>query len=123
MKSRGTARKIARVLLGVLLFAQVALAVAGCDWLRVAPAQAIGAKAGEPTCHEAPARTVNLCLAHCLGADQSTDTPQVAIPAWSQAALLVIAYVERAPTREAILQYTLPRPGAPPRIRFQSLLL
>lgn len=124
MNSRRTVRKIASVLLGALLFAQAVLAMAACDWLRVAPAQAIMAKAGEASCHDEPAQNANLCLTHCLGADQSTDTPQVAIPVWSQAFLLVIVDVERAPSRAAILHYTLQRPGAPPpRILYHSFLI
>ena len=107
-----------------MLFAQAALAAAACDWLRVAPAQAIMAKAGEPSCHEKPAQNANLCLSHCLGSDQSADTPQVAIPAWNQSSLLVIGVLERAPALKAILHYTLPHPGAPPpRILYHSFLI
>ena len=112
------------MLLGAMLFAQAALAVAACDWLRVAPAQAIMAKAGEPSCHEEPAQNTNLCLSHCLGSDQSADTPQVAIPAWNQASFLVIADLELAPAPRIALRYTLPYPGAPPpRILFHSFLI
>jgi hypothetical protein len=107
-----------------MLFAQVAVAVAACDWLRARPAQAIMAKAAEPSCHEMPAQNTNLCLAHCLGNDQSADTPQVAIPAGSAAIFLVVVGIQRAPLREAMLPYTLPRPGAPPpRILFQNFLI
>ena len=124
MASRGTVKKIANVVLGAMLFAQAALAVAACDWLRVAPAQAIMAKAGEPSCHEQPAQSTNLCLAHCLGADQSTDTPQVAIPVWSQSSLLVIVDIELVPVPKVVLRYTLPHPGAPPpRILYHSFLI
>ncbi len=113
-------KKIAGVLLGVLLLAQAALAIAACDWLRVAPAKALAEKSNEPSCHEQPARNANLCLAHCLSADQSADTPQFAIPAWSQASLLVVLGIERSP-RRLTTHFTLPRPGAPPpRILFQT---
>ncbi len=124
MNSRGTVRKIASVILGTMLFAQAALAVAACDWLRVAPAQALAAKAAERSCHEEPARNANLCLAHCLGSDQSADTPQVAIPAWSQTSFLVIVGIESVPAPQADLRYTLPQPGAPPpRILFHTFLI
>ena len=124
MASRGIVKKIASLVLGAMLFAQAALAAAACDWLRVAPAQAIAAKPSEPTCHDEPAQNANLCLSHCLGSDQSADTPQVAIPAWSQASFLVIADLERAPVLKAVLRYTPPHPGAPPpRILFQSFLI
>lgn len=124
MNSRGTVKKIVTVLLGAMLFAQAALAVAACDWLRVAPAQAIAAKPSEPTCHDEPAQNANLCLTHCLGADQSMDTPKVAISAWSQSSLLVIGAVARAPAPKAALRFTLPPPGAPPpRILYHSFLI
>ena len=124
MASRGTVKKIANVVLGAMLFAQAALAVAACDWLRVAPAQAIMAKAGEPSCHEEPAQNTNLCLSHCLSNDQSADTPQVAIPTWNQASFLVIVAFESAPLPQGSRRYTLTHPGAPPpRILFQSFLI
>src|SRR5688572_24573234 len=124
MLSKSLRRHLAQGLLCATLFAQAALAVAACDWLRVAPAQAIVAKAGEPSCHEEPARNANLCLAHCLGADQSMDTPQVAIPVWSQSSLLVIVDLVRAPALRTVPQYTPPHAGAPPpRILFQSFLI
>ena len=124
MSSRRTVKRIASIVLGAMLFAQAALAAAACDWLRVAPAQAIMAKVGEPSCHEEPAQSANLCLSHCLGNDQSADTPQVAIPAWNQASFLVIVDLERAPVLKAVLHYTPPHPGAPPpRILFQSFLI
>ena len=77
-----TRARVARLMLGLLLFTQGALAMAGCDWLRAAPALAISASSSQPPCHEAPAVNANLCLAHCLSADQSTDTPQVVVPVW-----------------------------------------
>ena len=124
MICRRSVRKIASVLLGVLLFAQAALAVADCVWLRAAPARAIMTEADEPSCHDQPASNSNLCLAHCLGNDQSADKPEVAIPAWSQAYFLVVVDIESVWAPQAVLHYTLPRPGAPPpRILFQSFLI
>ena len=124
MMSARPIRSFAVVLLGALLFAQAALTVAACDWLRVAPAQAIMAKAGEPSCHEEPATNANLCLAHCLGNDQSADTPQVAVPAWKQASILVMVAFESAPLPQGNLHYALSRPGAPPpRILYHSFLI
>lgn len=115
---------VARILFGAMLFAQAALAVAACDWLRAAPAQAIMAKAGEPSCHEEPSNNANLCLAHCLGNDQSAYTPQVAIPARSQASLLVVGAIESASLFQDGRSYTLARPGAPPpRILYHCYLI
>jgi hypothetical protein len=124
MLARSIRRHVAQVMLGATLFAQAALAVAACDWLRVAPAQVFVAQAAEPSCHVEPARNANLCLAHCLGADQSADTPQIAVPVWSQAVLLTVVAFDIAPSSQAILRHTLPRPGAPPpRILFQTFLI
>jgi len=121
MVSRRTRVFVAQLMLGVLLFAQAALSMAGCDWQQAAPARAIAAKSIEPPCHEEPASNANLCLAHCLSADQSADTPQVAVPAWMDAAPLLIAVSERWSPRAAIIAFVLPRPAAPPpRILFQS---
>lgn len=124
MMSARPIKRFAVVLLGALLFAQAALAVAACDWLRVSPAQAIMAKAGEPSCHEDQAKYANLCLSHCLGNDQSAGTPQIAVPAWNRSSLLVIADIELAPAPRIALSYTLPYPGAPPpRILYHSFLI
>jgi hypothetical protein len=68
---------------------------------------------------------VNLCLAHCLGEDQSLDKPLVKVPALSAApvfsmpALLVSPHEARVPRRLAVPH----APGPPPRILFQSLLI
>jgi hypothetical protein len=111
-------------MLGVLLFAQAALALAGCDWLRAAPALAISASSSRAPCHEEPAVNPNLCLAHCLSADQSTDTPQVVVPVWVDAAPIAIVAIEPWIIPVLDLQFVLPRPSAPPpRILFQSFLI
>ena len=124
MLPRSRIRVSAKALLAALLFAQAAVAAAACDWLRVAPAQALIAKANQPSCHEEPAGNANLCLAHCLSADQSADTPQVAIPACPHLTPLVVREIESTPSRKPALHFTLPRPGAPPpRILFHSFLI
>lgn len=107
-----------------MLFAQAALAIAACDWARVAPAMALGAKPGEPSCHEAPVRNANLCLAHCLSFDQSPDLPQVLVPTMPAAPALIVE-MPREPTPDiAATRFRLPYPAAPPpRILFQSFLI
>ena len=111
---------VARMMLGALLFAQAALAGA-CDMPSAAPALAFVAAPDRPTCHQAPARNANLCLAHCLSADQSSDTPQLpAMMSWS-APVLIVALADAATAHEVAVRYALPRPPAPPpRILFQS---
>jgi len=69
-----TRTRVAQLVLGLLLFTQGALAMAGCDWSRAAPALTVAASSSQPPCHEVPAINANLCLAHCLSADQSADT-------------------------------------------------
>jgi hypothetical protein len=116
--------RVSLILLGALLFAQAALAVAACDWLRVAPAMALAAKAGPPACHEAPARNANLCLAHCLSFDQSPDSPQVQVPAMPAAPALIVEMPDEPTPGIGATRFRLPYPGAPPpRILFRSFLI
>jgi hypothetical protein len=119
-----THARVAQFMLGVLLFAQSALALAGCDWLRAAPALAISASSSHPPCHEEPAVNPNLCLAHCLSADQSADTAQVVVPAWVDCAPIAVVAFDRWVAPIVDLQFVLPRPSAPPpRILFHSFLI
>jgi hypothetical protein len=121
MISRRSRTRVAQLALGVMLFAQVALATAACDWLQAAPARAIAANSSEQPCHEEPTNNANLCLAHCLSADQSADTPQVVFPAWIDTVPLTVAVRDRWSGPVQIVQFVLSRPAAPPpRILFQS---
>jgi hypothetical protein len=114
---------VAQCMLGVVLFAQAAIASAACDLERASPARAF-AQTASPPCHEETKQNANLCLAHCLSADQSTDTPQLVVPAWIGAAPLAIAVVVPVRDRVLGLQHVLPHPAAPPpRILFQSFLI
>lgn len=124
MVRHGTRVRVAQFMLGLLLFAQAALALAGCNWLRAAPALAISASAGQPPCHEESAVNPNLCLAHCLSADQSAATPQVVAPVWIDSPPIMVAVIDRWTGRAEDLRFVLPRPSAPPpRILFQSFLI
>lgn len=124
MNRRAMRNRVSLVLLGALLFAQAALAVAACDWLRVAPAKALATKADAPSCHQEPARNPVLCLAHCLNFDQSSDRPQLQMPAISSAPTLVVVMPEVQALRVVDRRYRLPLAAAPPpRILFQSFLL
>lgn len=105
-------------MLAALLFAQAALAIAACDWLRRAPAQAFTA-AEAPSCHEAPAKNANLCLAHCLGGDQSADTPSVPVVAFAAIPVLVVSTAPALAMARDV-RAEIPYPGPPPRIRFHS---
>jgi hypothetical protein len=119
-------RLAARTLVGALLFSQAAVALAACDWLRRAPAHAIAQAeqpAAEARCHEQE-RNVNLCVAHCLGEDQSLDKPAASIPAFDAAPVLILSVIAPAPHFAArAAEFVPPAAGPPPRIRFQTFRL
>lgn len=124
MVRRRTRTRVARFLLSLLLFAQAALAMAGCDWPGASPALAIAASSSPPPCHVEPAVNPNLCLAHCLSADQSAATPQLVVPVWIDSPPIMVAVAYRWTGRAASLRFVLPRPSAPPpRILFQTFLI
>ncbi len=126
MIPRRLLRLAARTLVGALLFAQAAVALAACDWLQRAPAHAIAQAeqpAAEARCHEQE-RNVNLCVAHCLGEDQSLDKPSVSIPAFAAAPVLLLSLIALAPLHAARdAEFVPPAAGPPPRILFQTLRL
>lgn len=127
MVARSTLKAMARLALAALLFTQAALVLAACESVRRAPALAVALaalQAGDATCHE-QGGNANLCLAHCLGGDQSLDKPLVKIPALPNAPVfslltpLVSPHGARAPRHLAV-----PHAAGPPlRILFQSLLI
>jgi len=127
MLLRSKLKAMARLALAAVLFTQAALVFAACESLWRAPALVIAlaerAIDGE-NCHE-PGINVNLCLAHCLGDDQSLDKPLVKVPALAFAppffvpAVQVLPDAARAPQRRAV-----PHAAGPPlRILYQSLLI
>lgn len=123
MNFRGIAKQIATVLLGAMLFAQAAIAAAACNAPDRSPAMAFEDEVAMP-CHEAPPQNKNLCLAHCLSADQSADTLQVVVPAWNGAAAFIVAVAGYASKPVAMPRRMAPRAAAPPpRILFQSFLI
>jgi len=117
--TRAALRATARLLIGALLFAHGALAIAACDWLARAPAEAVAGAI--PDCHQAAVSNANLCLAHCLGEDQSTTAPQVPLAALVQAVFVVPEVPVLLPATFA--RSALRATGPPPRIRFQTLRL
>ena len=123
MLSRSRTRDCAKILLAALLFAQAAVAAARCDMPDLSPAQVFTQPESMP-CHEEPARNANLCLAQCLSADQSADTPQFVVPAKSGIAPLVVMVADGPNGQAAKLRHEPPRPaGPPPRILFSRLLI
>jgi len=123
MLVRSRVRRFARVALASVLFAQMAIAAAVCNMPDRSLAQVFEQDVAMP-CHEAPPQNRNLCLAHCLSADQSADTPQVVVPGWSGIVTLVVAVAESS--REPVIFPRGREPHAaapPPRILFQSFLI
>ena len=60
---------MSRLLLGLLAFAQAALAWSACDWLERAPQRAIAQHQSQPAegdCHRVGVPLANLCLMHCM---------------------------------------------------------
>jgi hypothetical protein len=119
--NRMSRRAIARILAATLLFAQAIVAFADCQMPTRSPAAAIAAKPAP--CHESSGEK-NLCVAHCLAADQSLDKPQVSPLAPALAPVLVLHEAMQVPQSWSRPQHRVTAAiGPPPRIRFQSLLL
>ena len=127
MISRSTLKGLARLAIAAMLFTQAALVFAACESARRMPALVIALaeqKIDGGDCHE-QAVNVNLCLAHCLGEDQSLDKPLVKVsapfdaPVFFMPAVFVSPDEARAPQRRAV-----PHAAGPPlRILFQSFLI
>jgi hypothetical protein len=88
MPLRRRIRSVAACLLGVMLYAQAAIAMAACDGGEREPARAVMAMEDMVCCteHEAPgspSANANLCLAHCTSDAQRVDaySPTVALAA------------------------------------------
>ena len=116
-------RATARFLLAALFFAQGALAFAGCEMPRRAPALAF--VAAEQPCHDSGVEA-NLCLAHCLAEDQSSDKPSPAVKALTPAPVLALR-LTLEPQKDAALaplRLALPPPAAAPlRILYLHFLI
>jgi hypothetical protein len=123
---RSTLKAMARMALAAMLFAQSALVFAACESARRTPALVIASaeeRVEGANCHEQE-MNANLCLAHCLSADQSAVTPQVIVPPWIDFPPIIVAVIERNDGLAENLRFTLPRASAPPpRILFQTFLI
>lgn len=127
MISRTARKALARLALAAILFAQAALVFAACELASRAPALAIASAVERiegATCHEQE-MNLNLCLAHCLGDDQSLDKPLVKVPALSAVPVLIVAQMPVSLHRARVHRSrAVPHAaGPPPRILFQSLLI
>src|SRR5438093_1051861 len=71
---RALSRSICRVLIGVFLFAQLAVAGYACPGLGQGTSQAAEARAMPAGCDQMDRDTANLCAEHCHFGQQSSDT-------------------------------------------------
>ncbi len=127
MLRRSALKRFARVALAAMLFAQAALALAACESVRRAPAAAIALaeqQAADANCHEQPGNA-NLCLAHCLGEDQSLDRSLLKVPPLSGAPGFVVPAPPVSPhDARAPHHFGIPPAAAPPpRVLFQTFLI
>ena len=116
-------RGIAGTILGILLFAQGALAIAACMLPARVPAAAI-AQSATPPCHEELVRADSLCVAHCVADLQNLERPV----AWNAmppgAPVLEVRGTCDAGEFPAAQRNRLsPQAAAPPRILFLHLLI
>ena len=125
MISRSARKGWARLIVAALLFAQGALALAACDWMQREPALAV-AHASQPASKPCPMleQSKNLCVAHCLGEDQSLDKPSITLPALAAAPAFTLRAIALKPHQLAHAADLIPTAIGPPlHIRFQSFLL
>ena len=125
MISRSALKGWARLMLAALLFAQGALSLAACDWMQREPALAV-AHANQQASEPCPMleQSKNLCVAHCLGEDQSLDKPSIAMPALAAAPAFILRAIALKPHHVAHAADLIPTAIGPPlHIRFQSFLL
>ena len=113
-----------RLALAAMLFAQAALAVAACESGHATSAIAHSEDRPAGPCHE-PEDNPNLCLAHCLGGDQSLDKPLLKLPVLAAAVVFSVpAMTELRHDRCAPRRTAVPHAAGPPlRVLFQSLLI
>lgn len=113
-------RFIARIAAAALLFAQALVAFADCQMPVRSAAAAIASD--DPPCHDSGGE-VNLCVAHCLAADQSLDKPQASITEPAAAPVLVLQPVSGVQYFHPPVPRHFVPPGAapPPRILFRTL--
>lgn len=120
MPNRSNRRLIARVLLGLMLLAQAAMAWSACDFATRSPERALRAPAETMPCHDAGRHAA--CLAHCQSERQVVQKVNFAVAAMPSAPVLVLelpVIAESDPGVSAI-PAAGPITGPPRRILLQS---
>jgi hypothetical protein len=108
--SRSLTSRICRVLIGVLLFAQLAVAAYACPGLATtsphgqmtmtaatAPPSSADADKAAGGCNQMDPAAPNLCLEHCRAGHQSSDTAPAPVVAAATPALLYVLPIEPEP--------------------------
>ena len=119
---------VARIALAGFLFAQAALAIAGCRLGEHSAAQAIlnaSAAAAEP-CHQQNSDSATaLCVAHCVTETQSLEKPLWKLPAPAAAAARIEFFVAGTQIVRSVAMPESPAAlsGPPRRILFRTLLI
>ena len=123
--SSQTYRWIARLMLGLVLFAQGVLAANACDILGGNVSQAFAVAAADEhaaPCHEEPASNANACLDHCTQGDRvnvAQVTPVFVAPSVVVLVLDVPAVTSLAPAYLAAARVNI-ESDPPASIRFCS---
>jgi hypothetical protein len=114
-------RRVALLLIGLLVFAQGAVALAACSMERGMTAHI--AMAADEHCADCPspaAQNGNLCVAHCTSDLQLAGLTMSLVPGPAQLPVLVVSH----PTAFPPTGLDAPPPGAPPRrILLHSFLI
>jgi hypothetical protein len=109
--TRALTRQISRVLIGVLLFAQLAVASYACPGLSTMPAMASSnAMAMSPDCDQIDRAAANLCAEHCRHGQQSADTASVPVVLAPVPTLLYSLPLELEPQLGSALAFPAPDP-------------
>jgi len=112
---RALSKLICRVLIGVFVFAQLAVAAHACPGLEQSPSQATEAQA-MPGCDQMDRSASNLCAEHCHFGQQSSDTVPAPVVLAPMLALLyaVLPVADAAGATAVGAPATDAPPAAPP---------
>ena len=117
---------LARLMLGVALFAQGIVAASACIVPSAGPVQAYAIVQDEAAapCHDAEVPNANACLAHCTQTDQiSVDQHSVPVAAPANVVTWLAPFPQMQQERPTITsQYVVLDTGPPIPIRFCSFL-
>ena len=126
MLCRRLLRGAARLALAGMLFAQTALAIAGCslEARSAALAVAYASTGGSEPCHEGGSGDLGaLCVVHCATSSQTLDKPSSSLPVVAPAP--DAGFFALTPRAAPLALREVPHPvsGPPRRILYRTLLI